>query len=42
MAKRKSVKPPSRTATDWQYLIFYTFFYICLVFIALFGVMAET
>lgn len=33
---------PARLSVDWKYTMFYVFFYICLIFIALFGVIAET
>lgn len=32
---------PDRVLVDWQYLLFYIGFYICLIFIALFGLIAE-
>lgn len=43
MAKRRSdAKPLSRITVDWRYLLFYVFFFVSLILIALFGVMAET
>lgn len=45
MARGKAVAEslqPARLSVDWKYTLFYVLFYICLIFIALFGVIAET
>ncbi|MCC7492570.1 MAG: hypothetical protein IT204_09500 [Fimbriimonadaceae bacterium] len=38
-AEGKELTP--RAQIDWKYVLFYVLFYVCLVFIALFGVIAE-
>lgn len=30
-----------RMSVDWKYVLFYGFFYFCLILIALFGIISE-
>ena len=30
-----------RATVDWRYVLFYLFFFVCLLMIALFGIIAE-
>lgn len=47
MAKERSVRAkggsegPARTTVDWHYALYYLFFFVCLMLIAYFGVIAE-
>jgi hypothetical protein len=44
MARRKAaeVAGSQRTSVDWKYFLFYVHFYLWLILIALFGIIAET
>lgn len=42
MARKSGAETPvARHSIDWRYVCFYALFYVCLILIGLFGVMAE-